>query len=93
MKLHREIKHKGKVCRAQDLGSYAQGEGHKRVKVNVFLTSCLSNNSKTAEAHLIKLHRKIKHNKKVCHAQELISQVQDEGHNQASELKACLCNN
>ena len=27
MKLHRKIKHNEKVCPAQDLGSYAQGEG------------------------------------------------------------------
>ena len=26
MKLHRKIKHNEKVCRAQDLGSYAQGQ-------------------------------------------------------------------
>ena len=28
-KLHRKIKHKEKVCRAQCLGSYAQGQGHR----------------------------------------------------------------
>ena len=27
MKLHRKIKHNEKVCRAQELGSYAQGQG------------------------------------------------------------------
>ena len=27
MKLHRKIKHNEKVCRAHDLGSYAQGQG------------------------------------------------------------------
>ena len=30
MKLHR--KYKEKVCHAQDLGSYAQGQGHSRVR-------------------------------------------------------------
>ena len=32
---------------------------------------CFSNNSKTTEANLIKLHRKIEYNEKVCRAQEL----------------------
>ena len=31
-KLHRKIEHKEKVCRAQELGSYAQGQGHNQVK-------------------------------------------------------------
>ena len=44
--------------------------------------SCLSNNSKTTEANLTKLHRKIDHNEKVCHAQELGSYTQVQGHNQ-----------
>ena len=32
MKLHRKIKHNEKVCRAHDLGSYAQGQGRNQVK-------------------------------------------------------------
>ena len=44
--------------------------------------SCLSNNSKTTEANLTKLHRKIKHNEEVCRAQELDSYAQGQGHNQ-----------
>ena len=32
MKLHRRIKHNEKVCRAHDLGSYAQGQGRNQVK-------------------------------------------------------------
>ena len=32
MKLHRKIKHNEKVCRAYDLGSYAQGQGRNQVK-------------------------------------------------------------
>ena len=31
MKLHRKIEHNGEVCRAQELGSYAQGQGHNQV--------------------------------------------------------------
>ena len=42
---------------------------------------CLSNNSKTTEANLTKLHRKIEHNEKVCHAQELGSYTLGQGHN------------
>ena len=45
---------------------------------------CLSNNSKTTEANLTKLHRKIEHNEKVCSAQELDSYAQGQGHNQVS---------
>ena len=44
--------------------------------------SCLSNNSKTTEANLTKLHRKIEHNEKECRAQELGSYAQGQGHNQ-----------
>ena len=42
---------------------------------------CLSNNSKTTEANLMKLHRKIQHHEKVCHAKDLAGRVaQSEGH-------------
>ena len=44
--------------------------------------SCLSNNSKTTEANLTKLHRKIEHNENVCRAQELGSYAQGQSHNQ-----------
>ena len=43
--------------------------------------SCLSNNSKTTEANLMKLFRKIEHYEKVCRAQELGSYAQGQGHN------------
>ena len=43
--------------------------------------SCFSNNSKTTEANLMKLHRKIEYNEKVCRAQELGSYAQGQGHN------------
>ena len=32
MELHRKIKHNEKVCRAHDLGSYAQGQGGNQVR-------------------------------------------------------------
>ena len=32
MKLHRKIERNEKVCRAHDLGSYAQGQGCNQVK-------------------------------------------------------------
>ena len=48
------------------------------------IETCFSNNSKTTEANLTKLHRKIEHNKKVCGAQELGSYAQGQGHKQVS---------
>ena len=42
-----------------------------KVKVTVRSKSCPSNNLKTTEANLMKLHRKVEHNEKVCCAQEL----------------------
>ena len=50
---------------------------------------CLSNNSESTEANLTELYRKIEHNEKVCHTQELDSYPQGQGHNQ-SEVKLCL---
>ena len=32
-KLHGKIEHNEKKCRAQELGSYAQGQGHNPVKI------------------------------------------------------------
>ena len=32
MKLHRKIKHNENVCRAHDLGSYAQDQGRNQVR-------------------------------------------------------------
>ena len=43
------------------------------------------------EANLIKLHRKIKHNEKVCHTYDLGSYAQGQGRDQRS--KSCLSNN
>ena len=35
MKLHRKIEHNEKVCSAQELGSYAQGQGHNQVRGHI----------------------------------------------------------
>ena len=50
-----------------------------KVKVAIRSKSCLSNNSKTTEANLTKLHRKLEHYDKVFHAQELGSYAQGQG--------------
>ena len=54
-------------------------------KVKVAIRSevklCLSKNSKSTEANLTKLHRKIEHYKKVCRIQELGSYAQGQSHN------------
>ena len=64
-------------CVTHDLGSYTQGQGRdQRSK------SCLSNNSKTTEANVMKLHRKIKHNENVCPAHDLGSYAQGQSRNQ-----------
>ena len=44
MKLHRKIKHNEKVCRAHDLGSYAQGQGRQQVKGQIVPKIVLSIN-------------------------------------------------
>ena len=53
-----------------------------KVAIRSEAKSCLSNNSKTTEANLKKLHRKIGHNEKVCSAKVLGSYAQGQGHNQ-----------
>ena len=68
MTLHRKIKHNEKVCRAHDLGSYAQGQGRSQVR-GQNLVSAITQKLKTTEVNLTKDHRKIEHNEKVCHAQ------------------------
>ena len=67
-------KHNEKVCSAQDLGSNVQGQGRNQVRGQNLST-------KTTEANLAKLHRKIEHNE-VCRAQELGSYTRGQGHNQ-----------
>ena len=61
------------MCRTQDLGFFAQGQGHSHSQVN--------GQKKTTEANLMKLPRKIDHNEKVCRTQELGSYAQGQGHN------------
>ena len=53
-----------------------------KVTVRSEVKLCLSNNSKTTEANLTKLHRKIEHNEKVSCTQKLGSYAQGQGHNQ-----------
>ena len=50
-----------------------------RSKVKLCLKLCCS---LTAEANLMKLHRKVKHNEKVCHAHDLGSYAQGQGRKQ-----------
>ena len=50
-----------------------------RSEVELCLKLCCS---LTTEANLMKLHRKIKHNEKVCCAHDLGSYVQGQGRNQ-----------
>ena len=50
-----------------------------RSKVKLCLKLCCT---KTSEANLMKLHRKIKHNEKMCHARDLGSYAQGQGRNQ-----------
>ena len=64
MTLHRKIKHNEKVCRAHDLGSYAQGQGRSQVRGQNLVSAITY-----FEANLTKHHRKIEHNEKVCRAQ------------------------
>ena len=52
------------------------------VSPSVRYKSCLSDISQTTEANLMKLHRKIKHNEKVCRAHDLGSYAQGQGRNQ-----------
>ena len=49
---------------------------------SVHYKSCPSDCSLTTEANLMKLHRKIKDNEKMCHAHDLGSYAQGQGHNQ-----------
>ena len=67
------------MCFAQDLGSYAQGQGHNQVRGEIVHKIVLLINFTTA--NLMKLHRKIKHNDKVCRAHDLGSYAQGQGRN------------
>ena len=73
MKLHRKIKDNEKVYHIHDLGSYAQAQGHNQVRGQGHNQVRGQNHvlAITFEANLMKLHRTIEHNEKVCWAQEL----------------------
>ena len=55
-----------------------------KVKGTIRSESCPSNNSKTTEVNLTKLHRKMEHYETVCPAQKLDSSAQGQGHNQVN---------
>ena len=67
------------MCRTQELGSYAQGQGHNQVKGQIVPKIVLLINY---ESNLMELHRKIKHNENVCRAHDLGSYAQGQGGNQ-----------
>ena len=72
MKLHRKIEHNEKVCHAQGLASYAQGQGHNQVNSqivpkSVLLINCRSKFDETSQKDI--------HNKKMCLAHDLDSYV------------------
>ena len=62
-----------------------------RSEVKLRLKSGLNNNKRSTQTNLKKLHRKIKHNKKVCQTQELGSHIKGQGLNQGLEVKYFLC--
>ena len=68
------------MCRAQELGSYAQGQGHNQVKGQIVPKIMLLINC--TAANLMTLHRKIEHNEKVCWAHDLGSYAEGQGRNQ-----------
>ena len=74
------------MCRAQNLGSQDQGQGHNSRSKVCHIQISVSHNSKTNEGNFIKLHRKIKQNEKACCAQNLGSHHQGQGHNQRSKV-------
>ena len=78
-KFHRKIEHNGKVCSAQELGSYAQGQGHNQVRGQIVPKIVLLINYRSK---FDRLHRKIKDNEKVRHTQHLGSYTQGQGRDQ-----------
>ena len=79
MTLQRKIEHNEKVCRAQELGSYAQGQGRNQVKGQNLVSAITQKLLKQIWWHFTE---KIEHNEKVCRAQELGSYAQGQGRNQ-----------
>ena len=76
------------MCCAQDDVPTRKVKVTIRSEFKLCLKSILSNNSKTTQANLMKLRRKIKHhgkiehNESVCLTQELGYHIQGQGHNQ-----------
>ena len=78
MKLDRKIKHNENMCHTHDfwfLRPRPRSQSCQRSN------SCISNNSRSTEANLMKLYRQIEHNEKVCRIPELGSYAQGQGHN------------
>ena len=86
MKLHRKKKHNEKVCRAHDLGSYAQGQGRNQVKGQNLVSAitqnlvsaitqkqqiCLSNNSKSCLSNNSKTANLTKLHRKIEHNEKV----------------------
>ena len=65
------------MCRAQDLGPDAQGQGRNQVRGENRVSAI----TQKLLMQITKLHRQREHNEKVCCAQELGSYVQGQGHN------------
>ena len=62
---------------------YTQGQGHNQVKGQIVAKIVLLiNYSSKFDENSQKLHRKIKHNEKVCHAHDLGSYAQGQGRSQ-----------
>ena len=80
MKLHRNIEHYEKVCRTQELGSYAQGQGHNQVRGEIVPKIVLL--IKNYWSQFDETSQKDKHNEKVCRAHELGSYAQGQGRNE-----------
>ena len=55
-----------------------------KVKVTIRSKLCLTNSSKTTEANLTKLHKKLEHYETVCLAQGIGCNAQGQGHNQVT---------
>ena len=83
------------MCSIQNLGSRGKGQGHEGHSF-VSYKSSVSHNSKTNKENLIKLHRKVKQNEKVCRIQKLGSttkvQVTIKGHSFVT-YKSCVSHN
>ena len=67
IKLHLKIKQNEKVCRAHDLGFYAQCLGRNQVRGQNRVPAITQN-----LLNLTKLYRKIEHIEQVCRAQWLV---------------------